>query len=149
MIVYAHAHGFSCPVNRLNSSVFWSTVVFPQYTSGDEVNKRLYFTMASSVTLEVFNPDVESVDDYKERFKFYCTANQVSREQKKALFLTRIGQDAFVKLKTLVSPMSLSELSLEQILSTMHETTLQERNCRNSRAIQVFQACTTRYGGSC
>ena len=121
MIVYAHAHGLSCPINRLNGSVFCSAVVFPQYTSGDKVNKQLYFTMASSVTLEVFNPDVESVDDYKEHFDFYYTANQVSRERKKALFLTRIGRDAFVKLKTLASPTSLSELSLEQILSTMKQ----------------------------
>ena len=83
--------------------------------------------MASSVTLEVFNPDVESVDDYKERFDFYCMANQISRERKKALFLTRIGRDAFVKLKTLASPTSHIELSLEQILSTIMETTLQER----------------------
>ena len=80
MIVYAHAHGFSCPINRLNGSVFCFAVVSPRYTSGDEVNKQLYSTMAFSVTLEAFNPDVESVDDYKERFDFYCTANQVSRE---------------------------------------------------------------------
>ena len=121
MIIYAHAHGFSCPINRLNGSVFCFTVVFPRYTSGDEVNKQLYSTMASSVTLEVFNPDVESVDDCKERFDFYCTVNQVSRERKKALFLTRIGRDAFVKLKTLASLTLLSELSLEQILSTMKQ----------------------------
>ena len=121
MIVYAHAHGFSCPINRLNGSVFCFAVVFPRYTRCDEVNKQLCSTMASSVTLEVFNPDVESVDDYKEHLDFYCTENQVSREQKKALFLTRIEWDAFVKLKTLASPTSLSELSLEQILSTMKQ----------------------------
>ena len=121
MIIYAHAHGFSCPINRLNGSVFCFAVVFPRYTSGDEVNKQLYSTMASSVTLEVFNPDVESVDDCKERFDFHCTANQVSRERKKALFLTRIGRDAFVKLKTLASLTLLSELLLEQILSTMKQ----------------------------
>ena len=30
--------------------------------------------MASNSTLETFDPAVESVDDYKERFDFYCTA---------------------------------------------------------------------------
>ena len=77
--------------------------------------------MASSVTLEVFNPDVESIDDYKEQFDFHCTANQVPDGRKKALFLTRIGWDVFVKLKTLASPMLLSDLSLEQILSIMRQ----------------------------
>ena len=77
--------------------------------------------MASSVTLESFNAGVEDIDDYKERFDFHCTANQVADGRRKALFLTRIGRDAFLKLKTLVSPTPLSDLSLDQIITTMRD----------------------------
>ena len=77
--------------------------------------------MASSVNLEAFNADVESIDDYKERFDFQCTANQVSEGQQKAFFLSRIGWDAFVKLKILASPTALTDLSLEQIVATMNQ----------------------------
>ena len=100
--------------------------------------------MASSASLEVFNVEIEGIDDYKEHFDLHCTANQVAEGCRKALFLTRIGRDAFLKLKTLVSTTPLNDLSLEQIITTMRQLTLQERHCRNSRAIQVFQACTTR-----
>ena len=77
--------------------------------------------MASSVTLESFNAGVEDIDDYKEHFDFHCTANQVADGRQKALFLTRIGRDAFLKLKTLVSPTPLSDLSLNQIITTIRD----------------------------
>jgi len=51
-----------------------------------------------------FDPDAETIDDYKERFDFYCTAHGIADERKKALFLTRIGQKMYTKLKVLVSP---------------------------------------------
>ena len=77
--------------------------------------------MASSVNLEVFNADVESIDDYKERFDFRCTANQVSEGWKKALSLSTIGRDAFVKLKTIASLTALTDLLVEQIVPTMSQ----------------------------
>ena len=77
--------------------------------------------MASSTTLEIFNPDVESIDDYKERFDFHCTAHDIPQRRRKALFLTRIGREAFVKLKTLVSPTSLDDLSLTDIITSMKQ----------------------------
>ena len=97
---------------------------FRGHNSCDEVNKVDYIDrvkMASSTTLEVFNAEVESIDDYKERFDFHCTANQIPEGCRKALFLTRIGRDAFSKLKTLVSPTPLNDLSLDQIVSTMRQ----------------------------
>lgn len=45
-----------------------------------------------------FDPDVESIDDYKERFDYYCTAHEIADKRKKALFLTRIGQKMYTKL---------------------------------------------------
>ena len=77
--------------------------------------------MASSVTLESFNAGVEDIDDYKERFDFHCTANQIADGRRKALFFTRIGRDAFLKLKVLVSPTPLSDLSLDQIITMMRD----------------------------
>ena len=72
--------------------------------------------MASPSTLELFDPAVESVDDYKERFDFHCTALGIREERQKALFLTRIGREAFSKVKTLASPTPLTELSLAQVV---------------------------------
>ena len=77
--------------------------------------------MASNSTLEAFDPAVESVDDYKERFNFYCTAAGVRRDRCKALFLARVGQEVFSKVKTLVSPRPLTELDLLQIMDLMKE----------------------------
>ena len=77
--------------------------------------------MACSVTLDLFNIGVEDIDDYKEGFDFHCTANQVANGCQKTLFLTRIGRDAFLKLKTSVSPTQLSDLSLHQIIMTMRD----------------------------
>ena len=58
--------------------------------------------MTSPSTLEPFDPAVESVDDYKERFDFHCVALGIKEERQKALFLTRIGREVFVKVKTLL-----------------------------------------------
>jgi len=75
--------------------------------------------MASQSSLESFNHAVESIEDYKEQFDFYCTTHQIPEARRKALFLTRIGRDAFAKLKTLVSPTPLSDVSLTAIVTTM------------------------------
>ncbi|KAL5479489.1 hypothetical protein EMCRGX_G023016, partial [Ephydatia muelleri] len=48
---------------------------------------------------EQFDPAVERLDDYKERFDFYCVANGIGNDRKKALFLTKIGQRMFANLK--------------------------------------------------
>ena len=77
--------------------------------------------MAFSVNLELFNAGVEDIDNYKEDFDFHCTANQVANGRQKTLFLTRIDHNAFLKLKTLVSPILLSDLSLNQIITTMRD----------------------------
>ena len=75
--------------------------------------------MATQSSLESFNPATESIEDYKERFDFYCTTHQVPEARQKALFLTRIGRDTFAKLKILVSPTSLNNVSLTAIVTTM------------------------------
>ena len=60
--------------------------------------------METARSSDPFDPNVESIDDYKERFDYYCTAHGIADERKKALFLTRIGQKMYTKLKVWVSP---------------------------------------------
>ena len=77
--------------------------------------------MAHGVLRE-FDPLKESIEDFRERFDFYCLANNIRSEgegaaqRKQALFLTLLGQAAFAKLKTLVSPTPVNDLSLDQIM---------------------------------
>ena len=73
--------------------------------------------MASNSMLETFDPAVGSVDDYKERFNFHCTVTGVRQDRQKALFLSRIGREVFVKVKTLANPRQLADLDLPQIWS--------------------------------
>ena len=42
--------------------------------------------MAQSQVVEPFDPRVERIEDYKERFDFYCTAHGIAEEKQKALF---------------------------------------------------------------
>ena len=71
--------------------------------------------------LREFDPLKESIEDFRESFDFYCSANNICSEgdaasRKQALFLTLLGQSAFAKLKTLASPTSISDLTLDQIM---------------------------------
>ena len=75
--------------------------------------------MATQSMLESFNPTVESIEDYKECFDFYCTAHQIPKARRKALLMTRIGRDAFAALKTLFSLTPLTDVSLNAILTVM------------------------------
>ena len=67
--------------------------------------------MESSISrgMEQFDPAVERIDDYKERFDYYCVANGIGNDRKKALFLTKIAQRMFANLKVWVSPTLLSD----------------------------------------
>ena len=66
-------------------------------------------------SLKEFDLAKESIEDFRERFGFYCLANNILGEnadavhQKKAMFITFLGQATFAKLKVLASPMPVSE----------------------------------------
>ena len=69
-------------------------------------------------TLHEFDPKKESIEDFEERFEFYCVANGIrgdNVDKKKASFVTLLGQDTFARLKTLASPTAISELTLDAI----------------------------------
>ena len=51
--------------------------------------------MEASHNSEPFDPELERIDNYKERFDFYCTAHEVADDRKKVLFLTRWFKKVF------------------------------------------------------
>ena len=69
--------------------------------------------------LREFDLSKQSIEDFCERFKVYCLANNICGKEeaavnwKKALFLTLLSQTAFVKLKTLASPRPVGKLILD------------------------------------
>ena len=71
--------------------------------------------------LREFDPKKESIEDFRERFDFYCLANNVrdteeNQRRKKALFITVLGQATYAKLKVLANPTSVSDLTLDAIM---------------------------------
>ena len=68
-----------------------------------------------------YDPEIELIEDYRECFDFCCAAHEVHvpRDRRKVLFLTRIGQATYAKLKTLVILQPLTELSLDVIVKTL------------------------------
>ena len=74
-------------------------------------------------SIREFDPRKESVEDFYERFEFYCVANNIRPGEgdncKKALFLMLLGQTTFAKLKVLANPTPVGELSLEGILERL------------------------------
>lgn len=94
--------------------------------------------------LREFDALKESIEDFRERFDLYCLANKISGEgeaarRKQALFLTLLGQSAFAKLKTLASPTSVSELTLDQIMEHLisHRPSKLLRGLSFSRGINL------------
>ena len=51
--------------------------------------------MAQLSILGLFDPKNKWIDDYKERFDFYCVAHGVAEGKQKALFLISIGQEMY------------------------------------------------------
>ena len=82
--------------------------------------------MAHSSVLGMFDPKTERIDDYKDQFNFYCVAHGMAAEKQKALFLTSIGQQMYVNLKTWIQPNILSALTLAQIVAQLKEHTKEE-----------------------
>ena len=77
-------------------------------------------------SLREFDPTKESIEDFKGRFEFYCTANNICGEgeharQKRALFIPLLGQETFAKLKVLTSPMPVSDSTLDAIMEKLLE----------------------------
>ena len=100
--------------------------------------------MATQSSLESLNPSAESIEDYKERFDFYCTAHQIPEARRKALFLTRCFHQ--------VENLGQSD-PVKRCITAQHcdhnDATLQEGYSRDSITIQVLQADPTGERVSC
>jgi len=74
-------------------------------------------------TIHEFDPQKESIEDFHERFEFYCVANNLCPgerdNRKKALLLTLLGQGSYSKLKALANPTAVSDLTLDAILQDL------------------------------
>ena len=72
-----------------------------------------------------FNSTKETIDDFHQRFKFYCAANNIKsndeaqQARNKALFVTMLGQTTFAKLQDLGSPTDITTLSLDQVVELL------------------------------
>ena len=74
--------------------------------------------------LKEFDPAKESVEDFRERFDFYCVANKFRNDsddlrRKKALFITLLAHNTFAKLKVLANPNPISDLKMEAIIGLL------------------------------
>ena len=80
--------------------------------------------MAAHGTLRDFDSTKESVEDFCERFEFYCLANNIKgkgdrQRQKKALFVMLLGQATFAKLKDLANPREIKDIPLNEIVDLL------------------------------
>ena len=72
--------------------------------------------------IKEFDSAKETVDDFHQRFEFYCTANNIKSDDeaqqacKKALFITMLGQITSVKLRDLTNPADIVALSLDHVV---------------------------------
>jgi len=87
-----------------------------------------YYILATRMAdghIKEFDSAKETIEDFRQCFEFYCMANNIKAEdepqqaQKKALFITMLGQATFVKLRDLTSPDDIKTLTLEQVMALL------------------------------
>ena len=82
-------------------------------------------TRIAHTHIREFDAAKETIEDFHQRFEFYCQANEMKSEdeaqlaRKKALFITMLGQTAFLKLRDLASPSNIPTLTLNQVVEIM------------------------------
>ena len=92
---YACVWGLAlCNINKNSSSVHMKRLL---------QNTTLVTRMLDGSLWE-FDPKKESMEDFHECFEFYCVANGIRHDnmaKKKAIFITLLEKEAFIKLKVL------------------------------------------------
>ena len=69
-----------------------------------------------------FQAGVDNVEDYKERFLLYCTANGITDDDKKiAVLLTSMGTTTYTLLKNLVRPAAPQDKSLNALFKLLQD----------------------------
>ena len=106
--------------------------------------------------IQEFDISKETIENFHQHFEFYCQANNIKSEDeaqltsKKALFITMLGQTAFLKLHDLASPSNISILTLNQVVEilTAHyqpQTTEIAERYKFFKHTQEDQECTTEF----
>ena len=62
-----------------------------------------------------FNAGVDNVEDYKEQFLLYCTANVITDDDKKIAVLTSMDTTTNTLLENLVRPATAQDKSLDTL----------------------------------
>ena len=94
--VYACVYSLQCVLMRIPCGWCLSACSY----------NKLATRMAHGVLRE-FDPLKESIEDFRDRFKFYCLVNNIHvkeeavQDWRRALFVTLLGHATFAKLKTL------------------------------------------------
>ena len=110
-----------------------------------------------------FRPEIDSVEDYKERFLLYCVANDISTDgdKGKTVFLTCIGATTYNLLKILVRPQKPQDLSLDELLEALQKHyqprivviaeryRFYKRQQREEESIAVYQSELRRLAKDC
>lgn len=88
--------------------------------SGDEdgIGQELKTAMALS-KLPEFAPGSGSFDVFVERFELYTTVNEIAEAKKLHLFLSAIGEEAYVTLRSLLLPKTPSTSSYPEVVSAL------------------------------
>nr|XP_037286032.1 uncharacterized protein K02A2.6-like [Rhipicephalus microplus] len=103
--------------------VFCKALVFlfrRMQQSGDEdgIGQELKTAMALS-KLPEFAPGSGSFDVFVERFELYTTVNEIAEAKKQHLFLSAIGEEAYVTLRSLLLPKTPSTSSYPEVVSAL------------------------------
>ncbi|XP_077565114.1 uncharacterized protein LOC144180699 [Haemaphysalis longicornis] len=98
--------------------------------------------------LPEFQPDSGNIDVYLERFELFATANDIAEEKKLQLFLTAIGEKAYVTLRSLLLPKMPSKVTFEEATSVLKKhyapkrSVVTERYRFNQRKQEAHESVT-------
>jgi len=77
--------------------------------------------MAKNTGLSVFENHQESSNNYVDRFKIYCTVNDVTEAKKASAFLNMMGAQTYSLLTNLVAPKKPSELTFMEVVASLRK----------------------------
>lgn len=69
--------------------------------------------------LPEFSPEKGNFEVYVERFEVFATANKIDETAKLQVFLTLIGEAAFITLRNLLFPKSPAEAQYDEVVKTL------------------------------
>ena len=99
--------------------------------------------------IKEFDIAKEAIEDFRQSFEFYCTANNIKAEdeaqqaRKKALFITMLGKATFVKLRDLASPDDITMLTSHGTPHFWPQTIEIPERCKFFKHVQEDQESTT------